>query len=126
MILKNRTSYYFDDIIRFWDRDIEFRNLLLDKKSYETYENIFIHDISSISSTSKGAKRLRVGFDKIDKFIKINNKIRYLILFDYSYFDKICDKIKYHISEKSGITDIINHNLQESELIQTNTTITYF
>ena len=24
--------------------------------------------------------------------------------------DKICDKIKYPISEKSGITDSINHN----------------
>ena len=36
--------------------------------------------------------------------------MRYLILFDYSYCDKICDKIKYLISEKSGITDRINHN----------------
>ena len=34
-----------------------------------------------------------------------------LVLFDYSYCDKICDKIKYLISEKSGITDSINHNL---------------
>ena len=25
-------------------------------------------------------------------------------------FDKICDKIKYLISKKSGITDSINHN----------------
>ena len=25
-------------------------------------------------------------------------------------FDKICDKIKYVISKKSGITDSINHN----------------
>ena len=54
---------------------------------------------------------MRVGFDKIDKFITIHNTIRYLVLFDYSYFDKICDKVKYDISEKSGITDIINHNL---------------
>ena len=29
---------------------------------------------------------------------------------DYGLFDKICDKIKYLISEKSGITDSINHN----------------
>ena len=34
-----------------------------------------------------------------------------LLLFDYSYYDKICDKIKFLISEKSGITDSINHNL---------------
>ena len=31
-------------------------------------------------------------------------------MFDYSYCNKICDKIKYLISEKSGITDSINHN----------------
>ena len=35
-----------------------------------------------------------------------------LVLFDYSYCDKICDKIKYLISEKSGITDSINNNFE--------------
>ena len=49
-------------------------------------------------------------FDKTDGFIEIHNKIRYLVLFDYSYCDKTCDKIKYLRSEKSGITDNINHN----------------
>ena len=53
---------------------------------------------------------LRIRFHEIDGFIKIHDKIRYLVLFDYSYCDKICDKIKYLISEKSGITDSINHN----------------
>ena len=53
---------------------------------------------------------MRVRFDKIDRFIKIHDKIRYLVLFDYSYCDKVCDKIKYLISEKSGITDSTNHN----------------
>ena len=42
--------------------------------------------------------------------IKIHNKVRYLVLFDDSFWDKICDKIKNLISEKSGITDSINHN----------------
>ena len=32
--IKNRTCYYFDDIIRSWDRDIDFRDILLDKKLY--------------------------------------------------------------------------------------------
>ena len=54
-------------------------------------------------------KPLRIRFDKINRFIKIHDKIRYLVLFDYSYCDKICDKIKYLISEKSGIKDSINH-----------------
>ena len=57
-----------------------------------------------------GAKPWRIRFDKIDGFIKIHDKIRYLISFDYSYCDKTCDKIKYPISEKSGTTDSINHN----------------
>ena len=56
------------------------------------------------------AKPLCIRFDETDEFMKIHNKIRYLVLFDYSYCDKICDKIKYLISKKSGITDSINHN----------------
>ena len=53
---------------------------------------------------------MRIRFDKINGFIKIPDKVRYLVLFDYSYCDKICDKIKYLISEKSGITDSSNNN----------------
>ena len=61
--------------------------------------------------TSTGAKPLHIRFDKKDGFIKTHDKFRYLVLFDYGYCDKICDKIKYLISEKSGIRDSINHNL---------------
>ena len=57
-----------------------------------------------------GAKPVQTRLGKIDGFIKIHDKIRYLVLFDYSYCDKIDDKIKYLRSEKSGITDSINHN----------------
>ena len=46
--------------------------------------------------------------NKINGFIKFRDKIRYLVLLDYSYCDKIV--IKYLISEKSGIADSINHN----------------
>ena len=31
---------------------------------------------------------------------------------DFSYCDKVCDKIKYLISQKSGIRDSINHNFE--------------
>ena len=44
--IKNRTCYYFHGIIRIWDRDFDFSEVLLDKKLYETYENIFIYDTS--------------------------------------------------------------------------------
>ena len=43
--IKNRTCYYFDDILRPWDRDIDidFSGILLDEKLYkEKYENILI------------------------------------------------------------------------------------
>ena len=54
---------------------------------------------------------MRIRFDEIDVFIKIHDKINYLVIFDYSYCDKICDKkIKYFTSEKSGIKDSINYN----------------
>ena len=99
----------FYDIIRFWDRDIDFNDILLDQKfCKEKYKNIFIYDISY--KTSVGAKPLCIRVDKIHGFFKIHDKIRYLVLFDYSYCDRTCDKIKYFISEKGGITDSINHN----------------
>ena len=37
--IKNRTCYYFDDIIK--DIDIDFNNILLDKKSCNVYISYF-------------------------------------------------------------------------------------
>ena len=108
--IKNLTCYYFDDIMRTWDIDIDtdFSNVLLYEKLYkEKNENILIFDISYRSLT--GAKLLLIGHDKIDGFIKIHNKIRYLVLID-DWCNKICDEFKYFVSKKSGITDSINHN----------------
>ena len=112
---KNRTCYYFDDIIRFCGKDTEFSDILLDKKSYETSENILRYDISY--KTSTGVKTLRIRFNKIDGFAKIHNKIRYLVLFDYIYCDKICDKIKNLISEKVVLQIVLTIILEESKLI---------
>ena len=47
-----------------------------------------------------------VRYDKIDGFIKIHDKIRYLVLFD-EWCDKICDRINYLISKKSGIAVVL-------------------
>ena len=55
-------------------------------------------------------KPLRIRFDKIDGFIKIHIKIRFWVLFNYSYCDKIYDKIIYLISEENGITDSTTNN----------------
>ena len=45
--IKNCMCYYFDDIIRLWDRDIDFSDIFLGKQLYkEKYKNILIYDIS--------------------------------------------------------------------------------
>ena len=41
-------------------------------------------------------------FDEIDGFIKIHDGIRYLVLFDYEWCDKICDRIKYLTLKRLG------------------------
>ena len=90
--------------MRAWDIDIDtdFSGILLSKKLYEERnENILIYIISYKIST--GAKPFRLRYDKIDGFIKIRDKIRYIVLFD-DWSDKIFDRIKYLINEKSGIT----------------------
>ena len=33
--IKNRTCYYFDDISRFWDTNINFSDILLHEKLYK-------------------------------------------------------------------------------------------
>ena len=81
--IKNLTSCYFDDIMIAQDIDIDtnFSGILLDEKLHrEKTENILFYDISCKTSTD--AKPLRIRCDKIDGFIKIHNKIRYLVLFD--------------------------------------------
>ena len=44
---------------------------------------------------------------------KSGGEFRQLELFDYGLFNKICDNIKYLISEKTGVTDSINHNFEK-------------
>ena len=81
---------------------INFSNILLDKK---LYENISVYNI--LYKTPTGPKPLRIKFDKIDGFIiSLDGKIKHLISFDYGLFNTICDKIKYIISKKGGITNI--------------------
>ena len=96
--------YYFDEIIN--GTKINFSNSLLNKKFYE---NISVYNISY--KTPTGPKPLCIRFNKTDGFIIVlDGKIKHLVLFDYRFLDKICDKIKYLISKKSGITNSINYN----------------
>ena len=57
-----------------------------------------------------GAKPLRIWFEKIDGFVKIYDRIRYLALFASERYNVIYNRIKQLISEKKGITDSVNHN----------------
>ena len=59
------------------DRDIYSNDILLDEKSYKTYKNIFIYDISY--KTFMVAKALCIRFNEIHGFIKIYDRIRYLV-----------------------------------------------
>ena len=56
-----------------------------------------------------GSKPLRTTLDKIDGFIRIYDGTRYLTLFGSEKYDAICDRIRYLISLKSGITYIFSH-----------------
>ena len=100
--IKNRTCYYFDDIIKLGDFDFE--NISIDEKSHE---KILIHDISC--KTLIGSKPLRIRFDKIDGITRIYDRSRNLTLFGTKKNDTIYDKIRYLISIKSGITCTISH-----------------
>ena len=40
---------------------------------------------------------LRIWFDKIDEFIKNYNGIRRLVILGHSWFDEVCDSIRYLI-----------------------------
>ena len=65
--IKNRASYYFDDIIKIEDFDLD--NILTDEKSYK---NILFYNISY--KTLIDYNPLRIRFDKIDGFIRVPKK----------------------------------------------------
>ena len=95
--IKYRRCYYFNDIIKLEDFDLD--NILIDQKSHE---NILIYDISYEASI--GSKPLRIRFEKIDGIIRIYDRNRYLTLVGTKTYDTIYDKVRYHTSIKSGIT----------------------
>ena len=69
--IKNCTCYYFDDIIKLEDFDLD--NILVDKKAHE---NILNYDI--LYKTLIGLKPLRIRLDKIDEIIRIYDGTRHL------------------------------------------------
>ena len=111
--IKNRMCYYFNDIMRVVD--IDFYKLLLDERSNK---NILTYDISY--KTFMGTNPLRIKFDEIDGFIKVYDGIRNLVLFGPKRYNAIYDRINYLISEKSDITQNINHNVAKIRIYSYN------
>ena len=97
--------YYFDDIVIF--EYFDFDNILIDEKSYK---NILIYKI--LYRTLIGPKSLRIRFNKIDGFIRVYDGTRYLVLFGPEKYDVIYNRIRYMISQKSGIIYVISHNYE--------------
>ena len=59
---------------------------------------------------------LSIRFDKIDGFIRVYDRTRYLILFGSQKYDYIYNRIRYLLFEKGVITDIISHNYTKIEV----------
>ena len=70
--IKNRTCYYFNDIIK--TEDFDFDNVLLDQKSHK---NILAYGI--LCKTLIGAKPLRIRFNKVDGHIRVYDGAKYLV-----------------------------------------------
>ena len=86
--IKNSTHYYFYDIVKTEDFDFK-------KNSYKTLI---------------GVKPFRIRFDKVDRFIRVYDEIRYLVLLGPENDDAIYNTIKYLINQKCVITYVISHN----------------
>ena len=60
-----------------------------------------------------GSKPSRIRFDEVDGFIRIYDGIQYLMLLGPEKYDAIYSRIRYLISQKSGITYIFSHNYRK-------------
>ena len=80
--IKNCTCYFFDNIIKIEDFDLD--NILIDEKSNEI---VLVYNI--LCKSLIDSKPLRVRFDEIDEVIKVYDGNRYLVLFE----SKKCDSI---------------------------------
>ena len=90
------------------------------------HENILVYN--TLYKRLIGSKSFDIRFDKINGFIRVYDATRYLVLFEREKYDSICNRIRYLISVKSGITYIVSHNYkkkkkkkQQSRIIQFST-----
>ena len=89
--------YYFDDIIKIEDLDLD--NILINEKSCK---NVLLYNI--LYKTLIDSNSLRKKFDKIDGFIRVYDGTRYLVLFGSEKYDSIYNRVRYLLSAKSSLT----------------------
>ena len=75
--IKYRTCYYFDDIIKIEDFNLD--DVLDEKLDEKSYENILVYNI--LYKTLNNTKPLRIRFDKINGFVRVYDGTRYLVVF---------------------------------------------
>ena len=92
-----------DGIIKI--QDFNFGSTLIDEKAYK---NILFYNISD--KFLFGPKPLRIRFDKVEGFIRVNDGTIYLVLFGPVIYDTLYNRIRYLVSKKNGITYAISHN----------------
>ena len=97
--ITNRTCYYFDDIIKLEDFDLD--NILIGEKSHE---NILFYDISY--KTLIDSKPMQIRFFKIDGIIGIYDGTRYLTMFGSEEYETIYNRVRYHVYIKKVVSRI--------------------
>ena len=69
------------------------------------------HTIYNISCKSLiGTKPVHIRCDKVDRFIIVYDVIRFLVLFGPEKHDAIYNRIRYLISQKSGVIYVFSNN----------------
>ena len=65
-----------------------------------------------------GAKLSRISFGKVNGFIRVYDRNRYLLLLGPKKFDTIHNKFRYLITQKSNILYIMYHNYAKTLTLQ--------
>ena len=73
-------------------------NILFDEKSCEKIHKIKVHKISY--KTLIDTKSLHIRFDKMDGFIRVYDRTRYVLLVGSGRKDFSCNRIRYFIGVK--------------------------
>ena len=69
-------------------KDFDFDNTLIDKKSHK---NVLAYNI--LHKIFNDYKPLRIRFDKIDGFVKVDDGTRYLVFFGSEKYDSIYNRL---------------------------------